>query len=267
MPAVFEGSPFRLSATMNLTLAAARGDEAEANESWAGVEPVFAHQTKTGEFGNSPTSVAFTLSELTRALLVIQQSPLAAHFKDRIDALKPAITKAAHWLTAQRGRLQWEDRASPNRLFAEAEAFLYCGRLLDDPSLVKIGRQFEDSGMKLYRPADGVFPETGSADPNSEAASLVRLQEIVPYYPDSRVEDSIAKGTQWELAHITADGTVSGPTPKSRSFFGSKMLIGPDKAPSAGEILLALLYYAERTGDTASLTAAQHLHQHYASPR
>jgi hypothetical protein len=259
----FEGSPFRLSATMNLALAAARGDEAKANESWTAVEPIFAHQTKSGDFGRPPTSAAFALSELTRALLVIQQSSLAAQFKDRIEALKPAIAKAAHWLTAQRGRLMWEDRASPNRLFAEAEAFLFCGRLLDDQNLVKIGQQFEDKGMKLCRPADGVFPETGTADPNSEAASLVRLEEIAPYYPDSRVEDTIAKGTQWELAHIGPDGTVKADA-KKPNFFGSKMLIGPDKAPSVGEMMLALLYYSERTSDAASLTAAQHLHQHYA---
>ncbi|HEY3899852.1 MAG TPA: hypothetical protein VGM54_14630 [Chthoniobacter sp.] len=264
-PKAAEGAGFQPSAAMNLALAAARGDAPEASESWPGVDPVFAHQTKGGDFGSAPTAAAFTLCELTRALLVVQESPLASQFKDRVDALKPGVAKAAHWLTAQRGRLMWEDRASSNRLFAEAEAFLQCGRLLDDPNLVKIGRQFEDKGMKLFRPADGVFPETGTADPNSEAASLVHLQEIVACYPDPRVEDSIAKGMQWELAHIGPDGTVRTDA-KKPVFFGSKMLIGPEKAPSVGEILLALLYYSERTGDAASLTAAQHLHQHYSQP-
>jgi len=255
--------PSQLDDTMKLAFAAARGDEALADDSWAAANLVFTHQTKAGDFGGSPTTAAISLCALSRSLLVIQQSPLADHFKERIDALKPAIAKAMHWLTAQQARLLWEDRARPDRLFSEAESFLFCGRLLGDESLLKAGHQFLDKGMKLYRPADGVFLEKNGADTSYEAASLVRLQEIVLQFPDRSIEESLARAVQWELAHIGADGAVRADG-KKLVFPGSKMLMGPEKEPNVGEIALALLYYHERTGDAAALAAGERLHQHYA---
>jgi len=117
--------------------------------------------------------------------------------------------------------------------------------------------------LKLSRPADGVFLENNGADTSFEAASLVRLQEIVLQFPDRPIEDSIAKGVQWELAHIGVDGAVRADG-KRFVFPGSKMLIGPEKKPNVGEIALALLYDQGRTSDRAALAGAERLHQHYA---
>jgi len=259
-------TPPQLGAAMKLALAAAHNDPALADDCWGAVNSLFAHQTKAGDFGTAPASAAFSLCDLTRSLLVVQQSPLAGHFQDRIDALKPALVKAAHWLTAQHGRLLWEDRAAPDRLFSDAEAFLFCGRLLDDPALVKIGRQFLERGMKSYRPADGVFLENNGPDTNAQAATLVRLQEIVLHFPDRQVEASIAKAAQWELAQIAADGAVRADG-SPHAFPGSKMLFPQsEKRVNAGEITLGMLYYHERTGDPAALATAEKLHQHYTAP-
>jgi len=255
----------QLGASMKLAFAAAGGNPGLADECWGAVDSLFAHQTKAGDFGTAPASAAVSLCELGRSLLVIQQSPLADSFKNRIEALKPAIAKATRWLTKQQSRLLWEDRASPDRLFAEAEAFLFCGRVLGDDALLRIGQQFLDKGMKAYRPADGVFLENNGADPSYEATSLVRLQEIVLHFPDRSIEKSIASGVQWELAHINADGTVHSDA-KQHSFFGSKMLMAPEKQANVGEVALALLYYHQRTGDPAALAAVERLHRHYTSP-
>ncbi|MEI9893534.1 MAG: hypothetical protein WDN28_06445 [Chthoniobacter sp.] len=254
---------YELGAAMKLAVAAAHGDEAMADYCWQAVDAAFAKQTKAGGFGGSPDGEAVWLGELCRSLLVIRQSPLADHFKARIEALQPALGKAMRWLTKQRDRLFFEDRAAPDRLFAEAEAFLFSGRLLGDDALLKIGHGFLDSGLKTYRPADGAFLENNGTDSGFQAASLVRLQEILLNFPEVRLEEPVAKGVQWELGHIDADGAVRSDV-KPNFLTRSKMIMGKEKPVNVGEISLALLYYHERTGNPAALAAVERLQRHYA---
>jgi hypothetical protein len=257
-------APFQLGTMMKLAVAAAHGDQEIADECWFIVDSTFAKQTKAGDFGGDPMSAAVWLGEFTRSVLVIQQSPLAAHFKDRIEALKPALAKAMHWMNKQRSRMLFEDRAIPDRLLSEAQAYLFCGQLLDDPTLIKYGHGFLDSAMKTFRASDGAFLEKNGTDSGYEAASLVRLQEIMLNVPDVHLEEPFAKGIQWELTHIRADGTVLADG-KPGLFSHSKMIMGPEKQVNVGEISLALLYYHERANDAASLAAIERLQKHYAT--
>jgi len=254
-----------LGTAMNLAVAAAHGDEAMADYCWQAVDATFARQTKYGDFGGSPMAAVVGLGELGRSLLVIQQSPLGDHFKDRMETLKPALGKAMRWLTTQRARLLWEDRAVPDRLFAEAEAFLFLGRILNDDALLKIGHEFLETGLKTFRPADGAFLERNGTDAGYQAASLVRLQEIMLNFPDVQSTEIVGKGMQWELAHIGADGTVLND--EKPSFLSrSKLLMGgKEKKVNVGEISLALLYYHARTGDAPALAAVERLQRHYAT--
>jgi hypothetical protein len=259
-----KNAPFQLGTMMKLAVAAAHGDQEIADECWFTVNITFAKQTKYGDLGSDPMATAVWLGEFTRSVLVIQQSPLAAHFKDRIEAIKPALTKAMHWLSKQRSRLEFEDRSTPDRLFSEAQAFLFSGRLLDDPRLIKCGHDFLDTAMKAYRPSDGAFLERSGTDCDYQAASLVRLQEIMLNLPDIHLNDALTKGVQWELAHIGADGTVHTDA-KPSLFSHSKMIMGPEKQVNVGEISLALLYYHERTNDATSIAAVERLQKHYAT--
>jgi len=262
----FKAAAFQRGATVKLALAAARGDEKQADECWRAVEVTFAHQTAEGDFGDPPTSVAFWLCELGRSLVVIQQSPLAEHFQERIAKLKPKIAKAAQWLVKQREPLQRGDRATPNRLFFDAEAYLFSGLLVGDESLQKVGREFLDVGMKLYRPEDGVFLEHEGADSSYQAVNLLRLQEIVLHFPDRQIEDAIAKGVQWEINRIGADGAVSTEG-NTRVHPGGEKYMGHEKQVNIGEISLALLYYHERTGDAEALAAIERLHRYAAAQK
>jgi hypothetical protein len=262
----FKAASFQRGATVTLALAAARADQRLAENCWRAVDATFAHQTEAGDFGDPAESVAFWLCELSRALLVIQQSTLAPQFQERIEALKPKLARAAQWLAGQRERLQREDRAAPNRLFFDAEGFLFCSRLLNDAALGKIGREFLEQGMKLYRAEDGVFLEHNGGDSSYQAVNLLRLQEIVLHFPDPKVEEAIAKGMQWEVARIGADGAVSTEG-NTRVFSGGEKFMGHEKQVNVGEIALALLYFHGRTGDPAALAAVERLYQHYATKR
>jgi hypothetical protein len=262
----FKWAALQRGATLTLAFAASRGDEKLADNCWRAAEVTFAHQTAEGNFGDPAESVAFWLCELSRTLLVIQESPLAGHFRDRIEALKPKLAKAAQWLSGEQERLQREDRAAPNRLFFDAEAFLFCGRLLGDEGLEKIGRDFLERGMKLFRAEDGVFLEHNGADSSYQAVNLLRLQEIVLRLPDKRIEEAIAAGVRWELSRIDAEGVVSTEG-NTRVHPGGEKFLGQEKQVNIGEVALALLYYHGRTGDAGALEAVERLQRHYAPGR
>jgi len=262
----FKAAAFQRGATVKLALATARGDEKQADDCWRAVEVTFAHQTVDGDFGDPPTSVAFWLCELGRSLIVIQESPLADHFRDRIASLKPKIAKAAQWLVEKREPLQRGDRSTPNRLFFDAEAYLFSGLLVGDESLQKVGHDFLDEGMKLYRPEDGVFLEHGGADSSYQAVNLLRLQEIILHFPNRHIQDAIAKGVQWEIARIGSDGSVSTEG-NTRVHSGGEKYMGHEKQVNVGEISLALLYYHERTGEPAALAAVERLHSYAAAQK
>jgi hypothetical protein len=256
----FKAAAFQRGAMLRLAFAAARGDEKQADDCWRAVDAAFAHQTPEGNFGDPPTSVAFWLCEFTRSVLVIQESTLAGHFRDRIVALKAKIGKAAQWLVEQRTRLQREDHAAPNRLFFDGEACLFSGLLLGDDALQKIGHEFVDQGMKLYRPEDGVFLEHEGADSSYQAVNLLRLQEILLHFPNPQIAAAVAKGVQWEISRVGPDGAVNTEG-NTRVHSGGEQFMGHEKKVNVTEITLALLYYHERTGDEAALDAIQRLHR------
>ena len=258
----FKGSAFQRGATLTLALAAARGDRKHAEDCWRAVEATFAQQQEAGHFGDPPTSVAFWLCELCRSLLVVQESPLAGDFQARIAQLLPKIRKAADWLTTQQAALVKADGDTPNRLFFSAEAFGFAGILLQDEKLTAVGKDFLARGMKLFRDEDGVFLEHGGGDSSYQAVNLLRLQEIVIHFPDSKLEAAIHQGMKWELTRIAADGTVSTEG-NTRVHPGGEKFMGAEKQVNVGEVLLALLYYHLRTGDADALTAAQRICGHY----
>jgi hypothetical protein len=259
-------SPLQLGSALQLALAAARGDVQQAEDCWPVIEATLGRQTKSGDFGSPPAQTAFWLGSLCRSLLVVQQTPMAARFKERIEKTKPAIVKAMHWLQGERARLLFEERTTPDRLFSEAGAFLFSGRLLKDPAMTQAGEKFVDEGMDLYRPANGVFLQKNGSDLACQAACLVHLQEIVLHFPDKNLEDAIAKGVQWELAHVGADGSLQADA-RTSVFSPNKPLTGSKLLAVAGELSLALLYFHERTGDSPALAAAHRLHDRYAAPQ
>jgi hypothetical protein len=259
----FKSIALQRGATLALAMAAVRGDRKRAEDCWRAVDVTFAHQKEAGDFGEPPTSVSFWLCELCRSLLVVQQSPLATNYQDRIADLLPKIRKAAGWLATQQTALIMADgKNTPNRLFFSAEAFSFAGILLKDEKLITFGKNFLARGMMFFRDADGVFLEKGGGDSSYQAVNLLRLQEIVIHFPDPRLEAAIRKGMNWELTRIAPDGTVSieGNT---RVHPGGEKFMGTEKQVNVGEITLALLYFHLRTDDADALAAAQRIRGHY----
>ena len=112
-------------------------DLARADRAWRGIDVTFEHQREDGGFtaterpngGNSASGAAavetayFFLQELGRAILVIQESPHEAYFRERIHLLEPKLRKACNFLAAGEPTILPKSRKAVNRVFIAAKAF------------------------------------------------------------------------------------------------------------------------------------------------
>lgn len=253
-------------AMLMLSVGAARGDKAAAEDAWRAVDATFSRQKQDGSFekgsfqgktlsrGDDLSGTSFWLSELCEALLVVRESPLADHFKARIDALLPRIKSAVRWLAAGEAELARGDSKAPNRLFFDAKAFGFAGLLTGDESLMPVGERFFEAGLKMQR-ADGAFDERGGGDTSYQAVNLLKLQVLALRFPQDRTDAVVARGMKWELARILPTGEVST-AENTRVRPGGESFLGHEKSVNYGEVVLALLYYSASTGDTEAADAA-----------
>lgn len=253
-------------AMLMLSVGAARGDKAVAEDAWRAIDAVFSRQKPEGNFesgsfqgrtqsrGDDLSGTSFWLSELCEALLVVRESPLADQFKERIDALLPKIRSAAHWLAAGEAELARGDSKAPNRLFFDAKAFGFAALLTDDDSLMPAGERFFEAGLKMQR-EDGAFDERGGGDTSYQAVNLLKLQVLALRFPQKRLSEVVSRGMKWELARILPTGEVST-AENTRVRPGGESFLGHEKAVNYGEVVLALLYYSASTGDKQAADAA-----------
>lgn len=253
-------------AMLMLSVGAARGDKAVAEDAWRAIDTAFARQKPEGNFesgsfqgrtqsrGDDLSGTAFWLSELCEALLVVRESPLANHFKARIDALLPKIQSAARWLAAGEAELARGDSKAPNRLFFDAKAFGFAALLTHDESLMPVSKRFIAAGLKMQR-ENGAFDERGGGDTSYQAVNLLKLQVLAMHLPDLRIEDVVARGMKWELERMLPSGEVST-AENTRVRPGGETFLGHEKSVNYGEVVLALLYYSASTGDNEAADAA-----------
>ncbi|MCX6926151.1 MAG: hypothetical protein NT154_23530, partial [Verrucomicrobia bacterium] len=145
-------------------------DLAYADDAWRGIEATFERQRADGGFeandrpnGGSAKSFSasvqtayFFLQELSRAILVIRESPYEAHFHDRITTLEPKIRRATAFITSGYDTIIADSSRAANRIVIAAKAFGLCGLALHDDQLVAKSRKLMAHALTL-RDQDGVF--------------------------------------------------------------------------------------------------------------
>jgi len=243
-----------------------RGDRRCIDEGWLAIDAAFREQSEDGGFSRpgaphgGPSAAAIWLAELNQAILVLRESELGSHYRERIEALVPKIRRAAQWLAQPRyqERLKREDADAPNRLLFDALAFGLSGVLTGDEELQQTGRRFVDLAMQKYRACDGVFLEKGGHDSSYQAVAALKLQIWTLYFPDPKLAEAADRAVRWELGRVLPDGRidVAGNT---RTGLGQEKWMGRDKDVNRSEITLCLLYHYARTGDQASLSAARRI--------
>jgi len=246
------------------------GDLDRADRAWRGIDVTFQHQREDGGFtaterpngGSSASGAAavetayFFLQELGRAILVIQESPHEAHFRERIQLLEPKLRKACDFLAKGEPTILPKSRKAVNRVFIAAKAFGTCGRVLNDESLVATSRRLVTEAL-LQRDADGVFLEHGGRDSSYNAVSLLFAQVLALHVPMPELDEALKKATRWQVSRVLDSGEVDN-RGNTRTGVGKEPgYNGQPKGINYNEVILALALHGTVHRDPQALDAAR----------
>lgn len=246
------------------------GDVARMERGWLSVDATFARQREDGGFlvvqkpyDRAPLSfdqevetTYFYLQVLAHALLVLQDSPHAERFRDRVEALKPKIRRAADFVMSGRAGIVPSVGHTANRLLIAAKALALCGVLLQEDSYQAEARRLVDVALRL-RDADGVFIERGGRDSSYNAVAILMAQVIALYLPDPKIDRAMREAMAWQLTRITPDGEVliAGNT---RTGTGRETSRGEGiKKVNTREVAVALLYHGLMYDNAEALQLGQ----------
>jgi hypothetical protein len=245
------------------------GDEKRADEAWRSIDATFARQVKDGGFlsvrkpgvWHSPTraerveTAFFYLQELGHAILVVQASPMAGHFHDRIEALKPRISRACAFIQANRKGIVKKVGYTANRLLIAAKAFGLCGKVLNDEDLKATSRELVALAL-ARRDADGVFIEKSGRDSSYNAVSILMGQVLGFYQPDPALDAALVQAMAWERTRIRPTGEVEV-RGNTRTGVGKEAFMGHPKEVNYREVALALCYFGMIHDNPSDLALAE----------
>lgn len=245
-------------------------DLGRADRAWRGIEVAFSHQRPDGSFDasqrpNGPTSDSgpaavetsyFFLQELGRAILVIRQSPHAAHFKPRIDALEPQLRKACDFILAGEATILPKSRKAVNRVLIAAKAFGTCGLVLGDDRLVAAARRLVGEALR-QRDDSGVFLEHGGRDSSYNAVSLLFGQVLALHVPLPELDAAMVPAARWQASRVLVSGEVDN-RGNTRTGVGLEPgYNGQPKGINYNEVIFALTYHGLLHRDPVTLEAAE----------
>lgn len=244
------------------------GDVAWADRAWRSVDAAFAHQLADGSFEVGPRDdtgpadprtasvqgAFFYLQELAHAILVIRQSPLESHFRDRIAAVEPKMRRAGAFISAGYDTIIANSTRAVNRIIIAAKAFGLCGVVLHDDQLIATSRKLVAHALTL-RDAGGVFIEEGGRDSSYNAVSILFGQVLALHLPLPELEAAFPAAMAWELTRIRATGEVEVDG-NSRTGVGKETYLGHPKDVNYKEVVLTLTIYGLLHNDPQMLAAA-----------
>ncbi len=248
------------------------GDLARADRAWRGIEVAFAHQREDGGFtaeirpnGSSAASggaavetAYFFLQEYGRAVLVIRESPHAAHFHDRIETLRPKLRKACDFIAAGEATILQRSRKAVNRVLIAAKAFGTCGRVLGDDTLIDTSRRLVAEALRL-RDANGVFIEHGGQDSSYNAVSLLFGQVLALHVSLPELDAAFPAAAEWQIGRVLVSGEVDH-RGNTRTGVGLEPgFNGQPKGINHNEVILALQYHGLVPRNPAALEAADRI--------
>lgn len=245
------------------------GDLAAADNAWRGIDVAFSHQRADGGFESKPQASGkissafnanvetayFFLQELGRAILVIGESPHAAHFEARIAALRPKLRRAADYIESGYATIIPKVGHSVNRVIIAAKAFGTCGVVLGDEKLIARARTLIAHAITL-RDKEGVFIENGGRDSSYNVVSILMGSVLALHVPLPEFEAVLPAAVAWQLTRVLPTGEidVKGNT---RTGVGKEAdAWGKAKNVNYKEVILALTIYGLMNRDAAALAGA-----------
>lgn len=246
------------------------GDERAIQAGFKMFDWGFAQQSADGGFagtGDPFHSTAFFVQAVAHSLLVIQQSPQASKYADKVTYYKPMLQRAARWMISPE---VWKkgtknDQPYTHRRYLNAVALGLTGKLTGDQELIDYARKLITDGLSLQR-SDGVNPEKGGHDSSYQMVSVMFAQRWATYFADDsltpQVITMIKTSMAWEEKRILSTGEIDskGNTRSAGQEFGRT---GKVKTMDYKAAIRGFAYWAAVTNDQKWAAIAQKISQFY----
>ncbi len=234
------------------------GDVDRMEDGWRSIEATFDRQLDNGDFKVVPRpwedrpqsfdsrieTNYFYLQALVHGLLVLQDSPHAHLFEDRVEALKPKVDLAAEFIMSGREGIVEKVGHTANRVFIAAKALGLTGVYVDNEDYIDEARRLISIALELRDDA-GVFIEAGGRDSSYNAVSMLFGQILAIYLPDPQLDMAMKRAADWQLTRITSHGEVlaAGNTRTGPDGELTQGGTGGPKSINTREVGLAMIYH------------------------
>ncbi len=244
---------------------AAENDRAKIDSGWKAIDLSSKHLQNDGSFDTAAgrtmneAEMAFWIEAVSHAIVVLQQSPLASEYAQRIDSVLPSIRRNVGWLnTSDRlAHLAQLDGPAANRLLVDACAFAYASKVLHDPSLMAPANDFARQAFAKQR-QDGTLLEENGFDSSYQGVSLLQLTYFALMQPTAQVRSALNAAKDREAQVVRSDGSVDNS--QNTRTGGNHMVNGQPYAVDYRSIILGLYYAGIYTGDGNAVNAAQRVY-------
>ncbi len=241
---------------------AAESDRAKVDNGWKAIDLSLSHLQSDGSFDTAPgrtmneAEMAFWIEAVTHAVVVLEQSPLASQYAQRIRSVVPSIRRNVAWLNNQDrlARLAKFDAPAVNRLIVDACAFAYASAVLHDPSLMHPANDFIRQALAKQR-EDGTLLEENGFDSSYQGVSVLHLTYFALLQPAANVRTALTAATNREVAAIGRSGRVD--ESQNTRTGGTHMVNGQPYAIDYTSVILGLYYSGLYTGDANVVDAAE----------
>lgn len=179
------------------------------------IEWGFAQQSPDGSFPckDNYLGAAYFVAASGHSIWLLENSGYARNFSGRINALRPALERAARWLADDRNAqpAATQNAGYGSRLILTGYALGVAGRVLGDADLAIAGEDAMRNALAKQH-ASGYFPERGGFDASFQAEALVYLLRFYDHAATADMrrdsEPAIRRGLKWLESRVNPRGVV-----------------------------------------------------------
>jgi len=225
-------------------------------------EVSFLSRRKT-DIGKRLSNAALFLTAAAISYQLIHHSPYRRRFLKQLMEIRLGIRRTVYWLAKNDLKLFLHDQDSAYHLLNDALAYIVCGEIYNNITMIKRGHIFLEIALELQR-KDGAFLENEGHDSSYQASNIVLMVYYMLFVQNrgyfNKVLRSIALGLIWEKSRVLPTGKVNSRN-NTRRIQTYSTFSGRQSDINYSEVIKAFLWYGFFTRDKHSRLLARQVFQ------
>jgi hypothetical protein len=201
-------------------------------------------------------SASFFIEAAAHSALMIENSPYRDMFKNDVNAMKPKLSAAAHWMIRPEVEKEGKKHDFPytHRRYLDAAALGETGVLTGDETLIHKSHEFIHEGINRQAPS-GFNPEKNGYDSSYHAVGLLFAERYYTIVADDNIRKEmngmLNRAVVWLNSRIMPDGSID-PTGNTRTGLGQEVgRNGKVKTINTGAVYKVFAYGSIITGNAS----------------